>query len=154
MIRWLRDRSSSKNDAEAIADEVRAAVAGKVTGRFDSYTFMNLKEWAADIAARLAELDDDLCHRVLQSLVNGPGEMLTSFSGSFFAGAILGGKPARRVLVTPEDAMLGARPISRINDQNLTEQGPAPTFFEPIIAAAVGAATPEGLARFPNRGAI
>jgi len=35
MIRWLRDRSSSKNDAEAIADEVRSAAAGKVTGQLD-----------------------------------------------------------------------------------------------------------------------
>ena len=150
MIRWLRDRSSSKNDAEAIADEVRAAVAGKVTGRFDSYTFMNLKEWAADIAARLAELDDDLCHRVLQSLVNEPGEMLTSFSGSFFAGAILGGKPARRLLVTPEDAMLAARSISRIKDPNLTEQAPALTFLGPIIGAAIEHATPESLPRVAN----
>src|SRR2546429_7847426 len=101
MIRRLRERSSSKNDAEAIADEVRAAVAGKGTGRFGSYTFMDLKEWAGDIAARLAELDDDLCHRVLQSLVNEPGEMLTSFSGRFFARAILRGEPAPRPLVTP-----------------------------------------------------
>ncbi|TMG15679.1 MAG: DUF4132 domain-containing protein [Chloroflexi bacterium] len=154
MIRWLRDRSSSKNDAEAIADEVRAAVAGKVTGRFDSYTFMNLKEWAADIAARLAELDDDLCHRVLQSLVNEPGEMLTSFSGSFFAGAILGGKPARRLLVTPEDAMLAARSISRIKDPNLTEQAPALTFLGPIIGAAIEQATPESLPRVANAVAL
>src|SRR5439155_25289417 len=106
MIRWLRDRSSSKNDAEGIADEVRAAVAGKVTGRFDSYTFMNLKEWAAGIAARRAELDDDLCHRVLQSLVDEPVAMLTSFSGSSFGTSILAGKPAGRLLDAPADAKL------------------------------------------------